>query len=132
MEFDKDSEAFGPIEQLTDDEWEDTDPRVVYDEGTKDYIVLYTKTAQDSKKYDTLDEKFIDNLNPYADPGSTYSVMCYMLYNGTQEDGEEAPVGGCAIICTITKTARSRALSRRPISSRNTADSASSQPRSMA
>ena len=32
-------------------------------------------------------------MNPYADPRSTYSVMCYMLYNGTEEDGDEAPVG---------------------------------------
>ncbi|MBQ3708113.1 MAG: S-layer homology domain-containing protein [Clostridia bacterium] len=92
-EFDKDSGTFGPIVQLTDDEWEDTDPKVVWDEETKDYIVLYTKTAQDSKEYESLDEKLIDNVNPYADPDSTYSVMCYMLYNGTQEDGDEAPVG---------------------------------------
>ena len=93
VEFDKDSESFGSIEQLTDDGWEDADPKVVYDNETKDYIVLYTKTAQDSKKYASLDEQLVDNINPYADPNSTYSVMCYMLYNGTQEDGDEAPVG---------------------------------------
>ena len=93
VQFDKDSESFGSIEQLTDDEFEDSDAKVVYDEETKDYIVLYTKTSQESKEYASLDEKLIDNFNPHANPDKTYSVMCYMLYNGTQEEGDKAPVG---------------------------------------
>ncbi|MBQ6530326.1 MAG: hypothetical protein IJI39_05345, partial [Clostridia bacterium] len=46
-EFDKANGTFGEITQLTDDEYYDDNPQAVYDTETKDYIVMYYKTAQD-------------------------------------------------------------------------------------
>ena len=42
---DNNAESFGEIKQLSDDEYYDDSPMAVYDESSKDYIVLYYKTA---------------------------------------------------------------------------------------
>ena len=85
VEFDKQSESFGEITQLTDDEYYDDYPLAVYDEGTKDYIVIYYKTAQDDEAYDNAGDKLNDIVSAGADPDKTYSMVCYMLYNGVAD-----------------------------------------------
>ncbi|MBR3640775.1 MAG: hypothetical protein IKN53_01945, partial [Oscillibacter sp.] len=81
VEFDKSDEEFGAITQLTDDALYDDFPLAVYDKGTKDYIILYYKTAQDDGLYEAAGDKVVDMIAPGADPDKTYSVVCYMLYN---------------------------------------------------
>jgi len=80
VEFDKSAGTFGAITQLTDDAYYDDYPQAVYDSKTGDYIVIYNKSAQDSEAYDDNGEKLLDLLGN-ANPGRTYSVVCYMLYN---------------------------------------------------
>ena len=86
VKFDKIDCTFGEIEQLTDDNLYDDYPQAVYDTDSGDYIVLYSKTAQNRDKYtdnesQTAEEQaLLDMVNPYA-ADNTYSVMCYMLYN---------------------------------------------------
>ena len=80
-EFSKTSLAFGPITQLTDDDYYDDGPQAVYDSETGDYIVLYYKTAQDTEEYNSAEDRLLDLVSSNADPGKTYSVLCYMLYN---------------------------------------------------
>ncbi len=92
VEFDKSSKTFGTVVQLTDDDYYDDYPLAVYDTETKDYIILYYKTAQDTENYTSADDKLLDLVNPYA-ADKTYSVLCYMLYNGTQEADDPQPVG---------------------------------------
>ncbi len=80
VQFDKETETFGEIEQLTDDAYYDSDPKAVYDEETGDYIVLYYKTAQDAEAYDSEADRLNDMVS--SNPGdNTYSVLAYMLYN---------------------------------------------------
>ncbi len=81
VQFDKASETFGPIDQLTDDAYYDDTPQAVYDGATGDYIVLYYKTAQDTEAYADAGERLQDLIGANADPQKTYSVLCYMLYN---------------------------------------------------
>ena len=81
VQFDKHTGTFGPIEQLTDDEYYDDSPMAVYDEETGDYVVYYYKTAQDSEAYDSAEERLSDLVSSNTDPDRTYCVMCYMLYN---------------------------------------------------
>ncbi|HAG04226.1 MAG TPA: hypothetical protein DCG28_02190 [Lachnospiraceae bacterium] len=83
-EFDKSSHNFGNIEQLTDDEYYDNYPQAVYDERTGDYIVVYTKTAQESRNYESEEDKIKDLADLSPDPNNTYSVLCYMLYNNRE------------------------------------------------
>lgn len=78
--FDKETCTFGPIEQLTDDDYYDATPQAVYDAETGDYIILYYKTAQDDEEYDTAEDKLNNLLSSNPDE-HTYSVLCYMLYN---------------------------------------------------
>ena len=92
-EFDKSTETFGEIVQLTDDEFYDDNPQAVYDTETKDYIVIYYKTAQDDEDYTTAGDKLMDAIGASADPDKSYSVIAYMLYNGTKEDGDPFDVG---------------------------------------
>ena len=86
--FDKTSETFGPIEQLTDDDFYDATPQAVYDAETGDYLILYYKTAQDDEAYATAEDK-LDNLLSANPDEHTYSVLCYMLYNN-QTDAPDA------------------------------------------
>ena len=81
VEFDKASRSFGAITQLTDDSFYDDYPQAVYDAATGDYIVMYSKTAQDDGKYDNAGDKLQDLIAASPDPEKTYSVICYMLYN---------------------------------------------------
>ncbi|MBO4897862.1 MAG: S-layer homology domain-containing protein [Clostridia bacterium] len=92
-EFDKAAGEFGEITQLTDDEFYDDNPQAVYDAETKDYIVLYYKTAQDDEDYTTAGDKLLDVVGASADPEKSYSVIAYMLYNGQQEDGDPYDIG---------------------------------------
>lgn len=93
VEFDKASQTFGDITQLTDDSFYDDYPQAVYDSETGDYIVMYSKTAQDTEEYSDTEEKtaeeqaLLDLVNPYA-ADRTYSVLCYMLYNN-QTDAQD-------------------------------------------
>lgn len=80
-EFDKATQTFGPIEQLTDDAYYDDMPLAVYDAKTGDYIIIYNKSAQDDEKYDNNADKLMDLVSAGPNPGKTYSVVCYMLYN---------------------------------------------------
>ena len=93
VEFDKASETFGEITQLSDDEFYDDVPQTVYDAETTDYIVLYTKTAQDDGEYDDAGDKLLDLIGAGPNPDKTYSVIAYMLYNGVQEDDDPYDVG---------------------------------------
>ena len=86
--FDKATGTFGPIEQLTDDDYFDATPQAVYDAETGDYIVLYYKTAQDDEEYATAEDKLNNLLSSNPDE-HTYSVLCYMLYNN-QTDSPDA------------------------------------------
>ena len=86
--FDKASRTFGPIEQLTDDDFYDATPQAVYDAETGDYLILYYKTAQDDEAYATAGDK-LDNLLSSNPDEHTYSVLCYMLYNN-QTDAPDA------------------------------------------
>ena len=85
VEFDKQNETFGPITQLTDDLYYDDYPQAVYDAETGDYLILYTKTAQDDEKYSTNGDKLMDIVGVSPDPDKTYSVVMYMLYNNQTE-----------------------------------------------
>lgn len=80
-EFDKATQTFGPTEQLTDDAYYDDMPLAVYDAKTGDYIIIYNKSAQDDEKYDNNADKLMDLVSAGPNPGKTYSVVCYMLYN---------------------------------------------------
>ena len=92
-EFDKANGTFGEITQLTDDEYYDDNPQAVYDTETKDYIVMYYKTAQDDEDYGTAGDKLMDAVGASADPDKSYSVIAYMLYNGTKDEGDPFDVG---------------------------------------
>ena len=81
VEFDKASRRFGPITQLTDDDYYDDYPQAVYDVETGDYIVLYYKTAQDTEAYDSAADRLNDLVAVSPDTSKTYSILCYMLYN---------------------------------------------------
>ena len=85
VEFDKKSESFGEITQLTDDLYYDDYPQAVYDAETGDYLILYTKTAQDDEKYSTNGDKLMDIVGASPNPDKTYSVVMYMLYNGVAD-----------------------------------------------
>ena len=87
-EFSKESLTFGPITQLTDDAYYDDCPQGVYDAVTGDFILLYTKTAQDTEAYATEGDKLLDLVGASPDPEKTYSVVMYMLYNN-QTDAED-------------------------------------------
>ena len=93
VEFDKAAQSFGAIAQLTDDEFYDDYPQAVYDAETTDYIVLYTKTAQDSDDYSSAGDALNDLIGAGPDPDRTYSVVSYRLYNGAQEEGDPFPAG---------------------------------------
>ncbi len=84
-EFSKSSFTFGPITQLTDDDYYDDGPQAVYDSETGDYVILYYKTAQDTEAYADAEDRLLDLVNSNADPNRTYGVMCYMLYNNQTE-----------------------------------------------
>ena len=84
-EFSKTGLAFGPITQLTDDDFYDDGPQAVYDSETGDYVILYYKTAQDTEAYAGAEDRLLDMVNSNADPNRTYGVMCYMLYNNQTE-----------------------------------------------
>ena len=92
-EFDKATGTFGEIMQLTDDDIYDDNPMAVYDTKTKDYIVMYYKTAQDDEDYSTAGDKLMDVIGASADPDKCYSVIAYMLYNGTKEADDPYDVG---------------------------------------
>ena len=96
-EFSKTSQTFGPIIQLTDDDYYDDGPQAVYDAETGDYIILYYKTAQDTEKYGSAEERLLDMVSSNADPGKTYGVLCYMLYNNQTDtpdaNGSTHPAG---------------------------------------
>ena len=81
VEFNKSSETFGSITQLTDDEDYDDYPQAVYDSATGDYIVMYYKTAQDEEDYSNSGDKLQDIMGVSPDPEKTYSIIAYMLYN---------------------------------------------------
>ena len=93
VEFDKDSMSFGEIEQLTDDEFYDDTPQVIYDDESGDYIVLYTKTALESDDYESVNEKIVDLINPYGDPDRNYSVIVYMIHNAENNGGDDTEAG---------------------------------------
>ena len=80
-EFRKTGEGFGRITQLTDDEYYDDYPQGVYDAETGDFILLYTKTAQDDEQYAANGDRLMDLVGASPDPEKTYSVVMYMLYN---------------------------------------------------
>ena len=80
-EFSKSAQSFGAITQLTDDDICDDFPLSVYDSKTKDYIVIYYKTAQDDGLYGSAGDKLNDLIAAGPDPDKTYSVVAYMLYN---------------------------------------------------
>ena len=80
-EFSKTGLAFGPITQLTDDDFYDDGPQAVYDSETGDYVILYYKTAQDTEAYAGAEDRLMDLVSSNANPDRTYGVMCYMLYN---------------------------------------------------
>ena len=88
VEFDKQDQTFGAIEQLTDDYFYDDTPQAVYDENTGDYMVFYYKTAQDDEAYSDADEKLLDLVGSNTDPTKTYSVLGYMLHNN-QTDAKD-------------------------------------------
>ena len=88
VQFDKQSGTFGEIEQLTDDDLYDDAPQAVYDSETGDYIVLYCKTAQEHDVYENATNRLMDIVGANTDPGKTYSVLCYMLYNN-QTDAKD-------------------------------------------
>ncbi len=92
-EFDKAAGSFREPTQLTDDAIYDDNPQVVYDSETKDYIVLYYKTAQDDGDYSSEGDKLLDAVGASADPNKSYSVIAYMLYNGTKEEDDPFDVG---------------------------------------
>lgn len=78
--FNKDSEKFGTIEQLTDDNYFDSNPIGIYDSETHDRAVYYIKNS-------TQSDNVFDYANPFgSDTNDNYSVVCYMLYDG--ESGE--------------------------------------------
>ena len=85
VEFDKANQTFGAITQLTDDLYYDDYPQAVYDAETGDYLVLYSKTAQDDPDYTDTGEKLLDLVGASADPNKSYSVVAYMLYNNQTE-----------------------------------------------
>ena len=79
--LDRDGNAAGEIEQLTDDGIRDYNPQGVYDPSTGNRMVMYIKTAPDTEYQAESDaEKFFDYANPYAG-NKMYSVTAYMLYN---------------------------------------------------
>ena len=80
VQLDKQTCTLGPIEQLTDDDFYDAGPQAVYDNETGDYIILFSKTAQDSEEYDSAGERFENMISGNPDD-NTYSVLAYMLYN---------------------------------------------------
>ena len=84
-EFDKKTERFSAIEQLTDDNYYDDAPQAVYDSKTGDYIVMYYKTAQDDDQYSDTGEQLIDLVGGGPAPDKTYAVLSYMLYNNQPE-----------------------------------------------
>ena len=87
-EFRKDTGAFGSIEQLTDDEFCDDYPQAVYDEQSGDYIVMYYKTAQEDGAYSDNYQKLEDMMRVSPAPDRTYSVLAYMLCNGSADAAE--------------------------------------------
>ena len=98
VEFSKASKQFGPIEQLTDDDYDDGFPQAVYDSASGDYIVLYYKTAQDDTLYDDPVQAVLDTAAASPDPEKTYSVLCYMLYNaGADRAGGYRDDSGTAV-----------------------------------
>ena len=86
VEFDKTSASFADPVRLTDDSYYDDYPQAVYDALTGDYIVMYYKTAQADGSYDTAGDKLQDLVSASPDPEKTYSVICYMIYNGTEDE----------------------------------------------
>lgn len=68
--FDKNTHELGVIEQLTDDEFYDSNPQAAYDEHTGDYIVYYQKSE--------VGESFETSVNPTKNG----SITTYMLYDG--------------------------------------------------
>ena len=93
VEFDKATKTFGEITQLTDDDIYDDFPQAVYDSASKDYIVLYNKTAQDDGDYADAGDKLFDLIGAGPNPDKTYSVISYMIYNGTKEADDPYDVG---------------------------------------
>lgn len=78
--FNKKSETFGEIEQLTDDNYFDSNPIGIYDSISGDRAVYYIKNS-------TQSDNVFDYANPFgSDTNDNYSVVCYMLYDG--ESGE--------------------------------------------
>ena len=87
-EFSKASKTFGAVEQLTDDDFDDSYPQAVYDSASGDYIILYYKTAQDDALYDDPTQAILDTASASPDPEKTYSVLCYMVYNAKADKAE--------------------------------------------
>ncbi len=71
------------IEQLTNDEFTDLCPQGVYDSTTGDRAVYYIKTAIDTE-LEAEDISLTDFVNFYSD--TTYSMVCYMLYDADFDD----------------------------------------------
>ena len=86
VEFDKNTQRFGEITQLTDDAVYDDFPQAVYDKDTKDTIVLFTKSAQDDGDYSSAGDKLVDLISAGPNPSKTYTVIGYMLYNGEADE----------------------------------------------
>ena len=87
-EFDKNSQTFGPVEQLTDDQYYDDYPQAVYDSETGDYIVMYYKTAQDTAKYDSAQDKGCGGLQPRSGQ-DLFRAVLYALQQSDQHAGRE-------------------------------------------
>lgn len=66
------------IEQLTEDEYYDSQPTAVYDKTTGDYNVYYVKTAPDTE-VNADDIEATDLANPMNTSGNSYSVMVYRV-----------------------------------------------------
>lgn len=74
--FNKESESLGEIEQLTDDNYFDSNPIGIYDSISGDRAVYYIKNS-------TQSDNVFDYANPFgSDTNDNYSVVCYMLYDG--------------------------------------------------
>ena len=69
------------IEQLTDDDIYDSDPKIEFDNFSGDVIVMYKKTQPDlGKQYDNYTEKLTDMISPYGN----YNTIAYVLYDGEE------------------------------------------------